>query len=99
MKLHWTVEARHERRVIREHIALDNPAAALALDEIFSDKARNLIRHPAMGRPGRAKGTRELVVHPNYVLIYDVADDNVRILRVLHARRHWPPSDDEGDLD
>ena len=42
-------------------------------------------------------GTRELVVHRNYILVYDVAGDVVRILRVLHARREWPPVTDMVD--
>jgi plasmid stabilization system protein ParE len=33
-----------------------------------------------------------LVVHPSYILIYDVVDKAVvRILRVLHTARQWPP--------
>ena len=35
--------------------------------------------------------TRELVAHRNYILIYDTAGDAVRVLRVLHAARQWPP--------
>lgn len=93
MNLHWTFEARHDREAIRENIALDNPAAALSMDELFSERAWNLLQHPAIGRPGRVPGTRELVVHPNYILIYDIAGEDVRILRVLHARRQWPPAD------
>jgi len=37
--------------------------------------------------------TRELVVHKNYILIYDTTVELVRILRVLHAARQWPPAD------
>ncbi len=44
-----------------------------------------------MGRPGRVPGTREWVVHRNYMLIYDQTDTEVRILRLLHAARQWPP--------
>lgn len=87
MRLVWTRPASADRREIREYIAQDNPAAALALDELFSEKASHLIDHPGLGRPGRVAGTRELVVHRNYVLIYDTTDDRVRILRVLHAAR------------
>ena len=36
-------------------------------------------------------GTRELVAHRNYILIYDTAGDVVRVLRLLHAARQWPP--------
>ena len=83
-------ECRPERDC--EYIAQDNPAAALALDELFSEKASRLVDHPGLGRPGRVTGTRELVAHQNYILIYDMADDLVRVLRVLHAARKWPPT-------
>lgn len=98
MKLTWTLEAHEDRRQIRTHIAKENPAAALTLDELFTQKARNLLDHPAMGRRGRWAGTRELVVHRNYLLVYDVKDEQVRILRQLHARRQWPPIADVEDL-
>lgn len=92
MNLVWTRPARLDRKEIRESIAQDNPAAALALDELMSAKAGRLVDHPDLGRPGRVSGTRELVAHQNYILIYDVAGDRVRVLRVLHASRQWPPS-------
>lgn len=91
MKLVWTRPAREDRKAIREYIAADNPSAALDLDELLSEKAARLVDHPGLGRPGRLQGTRELVVHRNYILIYDVAGDLVRVLRVLHAARQWPP--------
>ena len=92
MRLVWARPAIADRKEIREYIAQDNPAAALALDELFSEKASRLVDHPGLGRPGRVTGTRELVAHQNYILIYDVADDLVRVLRVLHAARKWPPT-------
>lgn len=91
MKLVWTRPAREDRKAIREYIAADNPSAALDLDELLSEKAARLVDHPGLGRPGRLQGTRELVAHRNYILIYDVVGDLVRVLRVLHAARQWPP--------
>ena len=91
MNLVWARPASADRNEIREYIAQDNPAAALALDEQFSEQANRLVDHPGLGRPGRVVGTRELVVHQNFILIYDAAPDLVRILRVLHAARQWPP--------
>lgn len=92
VKLAWTRMASSDRKAIREYIAQDNPAAALALDELFAEKAGRLLDHPGLGRPGRVAGTRELVIHQNYILIYDTAGDLLRVLRVLHAARQWPPS-------
>jgi toxin ParE1/3/4 len=91
VRLIWTRPASADRKEIREYIAQDNPAAALALDELISEKASRLVDHPGLGRPGRIAGTRELVAHQNYILIYDTAGDLVRMLRVLHAARQWPP--------
>jgi plasmid stabilization system protein ParE len=45
--------------------------------------------HPFIHRPGRVTGTREAVVHPNYILIYRVAEQ-IEILAVLHARQQYP---------
>lgn len=92
MRLVWTKPASLDRKEIREYIAQDNPAAALALDELISEKASRLVDHPSLGRPGRVAGTRELIAHQNYILIYDMTQDLVRVLRVLHAARQWPPS-------
>lgn len=91
IRLHWTLEAIADRDAIFDYIEPDNPRAALVLDELFSEKANRLVDHPDMGRPGRVPGTRELVAHQNYILVYDVAADGVRVLRVLHAARQWPP--------
>lgn len=89
--VYWTHEARQDRGHIYDRIEAGNPVAAADLDELFEQKSRPLAAHSALGRPGRVNGTRELVVHRNYILVYDVSGDEVRILRVLHARRQWPP--------
>lgn len=91
MDLFWTPAAIQDRDEIYDYIEADNPVAALALDELFSEKAGRLLDHPGLGQPGRIVGTRELVVHQNYILVYDQVGDLVRVLRVLHAARPWPP--------
>jgi len=89
--VYWTPEATQDRDHIYDRIEADNPAAAVDLDELFEQKSGSLAAHSALGRTGRVNKTRELVVHRNYILVYDVTGDEVRILRVLHARRQWPP--------
>jgi len=71
-------------------IIILRPTVALTLDELLSEKASRLVDHPNLGRPGRLTDTRELVAHQNYILVYDLAGDLVRVLRVLHAARQWP---------
>ena len=66
------------------------PVAAVAIDQILSERARNLLDFPEMGRPGMLADTRELTVHPNYRLVYELVGDDVHILNVVHARRDWP---------
>jgi len=90
MKLIWTSRAMRDRDEIYDYINADNPAAAANLDEIFVERAKTLKDYPNLGRTGRITGTRELVVHRSYILLYDINGDNVRILRVLHAARRWP---------
>ena len=90
MELFWTPEAIKDRDDIYNYIEADNPAVALTLDELLSEKASRLVDHPNFGRPGRLTDTRELVAHQNYILVYDLAGDLVRVLRVLHAARQWP---------
>jgi len=90
MQLVWTPESVDDREAIYAFIEVDNPRAALALDTLISEKAERLLEQPGLGRPGRVRGTWELVLHPNYLLIYDQVEDRLRILRVLHAARQWP---------
>jgi toxin ParE1/3/4 len=78
------------RRDSRAGIARDNPVAVHVLDELISEKTARLTEHPALGRPGRGNGLRELVVHPNYILPYSVVRKTVRFLRVLHTSRQEP---------
>lgn len=84
-----------DREAIMTFIAADNVTAAVELDMLFEEKAEIARQRPTLYRAGRMKGTRELVVHPNYVMVYRVLADAVEILRVLHATRQWPPQKTE----
>lgn len=45
---------------------------------------------PYLFRLGRVTGTREHVVHPNYIVVYQVGHDAIDMLRVLHSRQQYP---------
>lgn len=84
--------AETDRDNIFDYIAQDNPQAALDLDEDFAAKAAAAARRPKLYRVGRVRGTREIVVRPNYVMVYRIEGDAVVILRVLHAAQQWLPA-------
>ncbi len=90
MRLVWRQMALKDRLRIMDHIAQDNPAAAIALDETFSDKAKRAAQNPELYKSGRYPGTKEIVVRRNYVMVYRIANDRIEIVRVLHARQQWP---------
>lgn len=74
------------------YIAADSPRAAARMDELFSKAAARLIDHPQLGRPGKIAGTRELIPHESYRIVYELQDDTVWILTLIHTARQWPPA-------
>lgn len=92
MRVVWTPQAEQDRAEVWDYIAADNPAAAARMDGLFSEAAARLARHPSLGRPGRIAGTRELIPHESYRIVYEVEHDTVWILTLVHTARQWPPS-------
>ena len=91
MRVRWLREARVGLVAEAEYISQENPAAASRVVTAIESAVQGLARHPAMGRPGRVVGTRELVVpHTPYIIPYRVRDNVVEILRVFHGARRWP---------
>jgi addiction module RelE/StbE family toxin len=93
MFLAWKPKAMTDREAIMDYIARDNPLAAVALDDAFEACAESARLQPALYRKGRVHGTREIVVHPNYVIVYCVIGNELTILRVLHSAQQWPVAD------
>ena len=88
--LEWQATAVVDLLAIVDYIADNNPDAAQALKEKIEEKTARLPDNPKMHRPGRVDGTREMVIHPNYIVVYAETPDVVRILRILHAAQQWP---------
>jgi toxin ParE1/3/4 len=89
-RLTWRPTALADRDAIMVYIAQDNPTAAVDLDLEFEAKAENARLRPKLYKAGPVKGTREIVVRPNYIMVYRVTGDVVEVLRVLHAAQQWP---------
>ena len=88
--LEWKATAIADLLAIIDYISDDNPDAAQALKDEIEAKTSRLLEHPQMYRVGRVDGTREMVVRPNYIVIYADDPSAIMILRVLHAAQQWP---------
>jgi addiction module RelE/StbE family toxin len=90
VKVIWTSEAQQDRADVWNYIAADNPHAAARMDELFSDAAARLSYHPNLGQPGKIAGTREMIPHESYRLVYEIDGETVWMLALVHTARQWP---------
>ena len=90
LRLEWRPLAEEDLLGILEFIGEDDPDAALALVHMIREKVEGLKARPKLYRAGRVSGTREMVVHHNYVVVYSIEEEAVAILRVKHTRQLWP---------
>lgn len=86
----WRTKARSSLAQITGYIAERNPIAAQRLKDAIEQSVSNLPQHPYLYRTGLVAGTREIVVHPNYVVVYRVTTYAIEIINVLHSRQQYP---------
>ena len=86
----WSDEAITDLVEILDFIEQRNASAAQNIHAAILQSAENLPLMPYLFRPGRVAGTREHVVHPNYIVVYQVGSDVIDILRILHSRQQYP---------
>jgi plasmid stabilization system protein ParE len=87
----WREEAIEDLLAIVDYItqAADRLVAVDFGDRLFADAAK-LDTMPSMGRKGRERGTREWVLHPNYIAIYRITKaGQVEILNIVPTRKLW----------
>lgn len=91
MRVRWLRRALRDLDEIQDYIAADSPAAAFGLvNDIIHRTELLLAANPRLGRLGRVRGTRELVVGgTEYIVAYRITD-SVEILAVVHGARDWP---------
>lgn len=95
MRLRWTQCALDEFENAHDHIAKDNPRAAQEIAQRILDASHKLLDHPHIGRIGEDEDTREWRVQRTpYLLVYEIKDDVIELLRVWHTKREWPPQED-----
>jgi len=90
LRVSWTNRGLDDLDLITDYIGDRNFAAAERIRILIEDAAERLPNHPYAHRPGRVPGTREAVVHPNYIIVYAVGAATITILAVIHARQQYP---------
>lgn len=88
MSIKWTKTALRSVDEIAGYITKDNAIRATSFVQELKSAVTKLATHPGIGRAGRVPGTRELILHKNYIAIYRVRGDDVEILRLHHVARN-----------
>lgn len=86
----WRPRSQISLRAIIGYIADHDPLAAGRMLVRIRASVEPARVYPQLGRVGRAKGTREIIAHPNYLVIYRVLPDAIEVLNVIHARQKYP---------
>lgn len=95
MKIEWLPRAEQNLSDQLDYIEQDSIQAADAVAERVQNQAAQLMQFPELGRAGRKRGTRELVIsRTSLIVVYRVRPKLARIevIRVLHAAQQWPPA-------
>ena len=91
MQITWLKTALKNLNEIAEYIAQESPQAASQVVEAIETQVNLLATQPALGRPGRVLGSRELVIsNTHYLVPYRIKNNAVEILRVFHTSRRPP---------
>jgi addiction module RelE/StbE family toxin len=89
--IRWTKRAHRRLDEIGAYIEAHNPTAAARIVGTIARSVERLGREPGRGRPGRLRGTRELVILGTpYVVAYRVHANGIEVLTIQHGAQMWP---------
>jgi toxin ParE1/3/4 len=91
MHLRWSEAAATDLERLSDYLFVHAPDRASRLVMSIYEAPEQLLSFPHRGRPGESAGTRELVLSPlPWVVVYDVRDDVIHVVRLLHGAQRWP---------
>jgi toxin ParE1/3/4 len=89
----WTPPARSHLADLHDYVSESSTFGAIDQALAIAEAINTLSGFPEMGRPGRRRGTRELVVTGTpYIVAYRVRKGAIEILAIVHGARRWPRS-------
>ena len=90
-RIRWTKRALRRLGEVGANIEKDDPAAAARVVARLVSAVEKLAEYPAMGRVGRIKNTRELVLADvPYIIPYRASRSTIEIITVMHTSQRWP---------
>lgn len=91
MHIRWTSPAAAALESVIDFIARENPQAAFEVGLRIRFAISQLSEHPKLGRPGRVRGTNELVILGiPHIVPYRIKGPEVQMLSLYHTSRKWP---------
>ena len=93
----WSLQARSDLKAIFDYIARDSAHYARKVVQEIAAKPDMLERHPRLGRmvPELSdENVRQLLIY-SYRIIYEIVDEDIVILTIVHQRRDFAPDDIE----
>ena len=92
MNIRWSDIASSELTQLTAYVYRIDRAAALRLRARILSRVRQLRHFPELGRNGKMRDTRELVVTgTSYIVVYKIDGATVVIAHLLHAAQLYPP--------
>lgn len=84
LKVRWTNRALGRLDTIAAYIAKDSPTRVKTFTQELRKKV-DILKSQQIGKAWKVFGTKQYVLHPNYMAIYKVKDGEVQILTILHS--------------
>ncbi|CAM3877819.1 type II toxin-antitoxin system RelE/ParE family toxin [Castellaniella denitrificans] len=90
LPISWSAAALDDLGHIIDYIAEFDVDAAIVMHGLIESSIQPASEHPYLYKQGRVPGTREIVAHPNYIIVYEVRAAHIEVMAVLHARQEYP---------
>lgn len=91
LPVEWKASADADLLEILDSISEHNEQAAERFFDRIQYDLEHAAEHPYLFKPSqRIPGMREIVTHPNYVVLYRVTATSIEVVNVVHARREFP---------
>ncbi len=91
LPIEWRASADDDLLQIMDFISERDAQAAERLFAQIERDIEHAAEHPYIyKRSQRVIGLREIVTHPNYLILYRITVTCIEIVNIVHARREYP---------